>query len=210
MEIKSIKIKDLKKAEYNPRTMNNEEIEKLKNSIKEFGLVEPVVVNKDLTIIGGHQRVKAMEELKMEEIPCIIVDLDKKKEKILNLALNRIVGNWNERKLAELIKEVSEYPEIAIAGFDKDEIEMLNVQYDLIYDDNKAKVDPYDEEAIEKMFERNESIEVPVERPQVVVKKDKIAFYVRNMDQWKVINEKFKTPRKGELDIDKLVELAKK
>ena len=145
----------------------------------------------------------------MEEAPCIIVDLDKKKEKILNLALNRIVGNWNERKLAKLIKEVSEYPEIAITGFDKDEIEMLNVQYDLIYDDNKEKVDPYDEEAIEKMFERNESIEVPVENPQVVVKKDKIAFYVRNMDQWKVIKEKFKTPRKGELDIDKLVELTK-
>lgn len=61
MEIKNIKIKDLKKAEYNPRTMSDEEIEKLKNSIKEFGLVEPVVVNKDLTIIGGHQRVEAMD-----------------------------------------------------------------------------------------------------------------------------------------------------
>ena len=63
MEIKDQKIKDLKPAEYNPRIMSEEELEKLKNSVKEFGMVEPVIANKDLTVIGGHQRIKAVESL---------------------------------------------------------------------------------------------------------------------------------------------------
>ena len=60
MEIKNIRIDNLKEAGYNPRQMNAEDLEKLKYSVKEFGVVEPIVVNKDLTVIGGHQRLKVL------------------------------------------------------------------------------------------------------------------------------------------------------
>src|ERR1700722_6117278 len=87
-----IPIKDLIPATYNPRKIEPKELNKLKRSLTRFGFVEPVVANKDMTVIGGHQRLKAAEALGIVEVPVIFVDIPKGDEKALNLALNRISG----------------------------------------------------------------------------------------------------------------------
>lgn len=109
-------------AEYNPRRINKHDFAKLVQSIKEFGFIEPVVINKDHTIIGGHMRVRAAQELKFTEVPCVEVDLPKEKEKALNLALNRIHGEWDEDKLAELLFELENLPEVELTGFSESEV----------------------------------------------------------------------------------------
>ena len=91
-------IKDLNPAEYNPRKKlkpGDKEYEKIKHSIEEFGFADPVVVNSDMTIIGGHQRVTVAAALGYTEVPCAIVEVSKTQEKALNIALNKISGEWN-------------------------------------------------------------------------------------------------------------------
>ena len=93
MEFKKVRIADLVPTSYNPRKKlkpGDKEYEKIKNSIQEFGYVEPVIVNSDMTIIGGHQRVTVLSDLGYEEIDCIVIDIDKNKEKALNIALNKM------------------------------------------------------------------------------------------------------------------------
>lgn len=125
MQIQQIKIKDLKLAEYNPRKISDADLEALKNSIREFGFVEPIVANKNNQIVGGHQRVKAAQALGIESVPVFYVDLPAEKEKILNLALNRIHGDWDEGKLAKIIDELKDLPELDLSGFNDGEITSL-------------------------------------------------------------------------------------
>ena len=114
---------------------------KLKGSILEFGLVEPLVVNKDLTIIGGHQRYEALKSLGWKEVPCVVVDLSKEKEKVLNLALNKIQGTWDEFKLSEVISSVGDFEMLTKTGFEKEEVqllqELLDVDVDYLTKDDK-------------------------------------------------------------------------
>jgi ParB-like chromosome segregation protein Spo0J len=129
--MEKIAVSELKFAEYNPRQMPRAEMEKLKRSIREFGFVEPIVVNssKDRAnfIVGGHQRVRAAQELGMKDVPVVFVDLTEKKEKLLNLALNRIQGDWDEEKLRAIITEIarSDGADISISGFDEWEIKKI-------------------------------------------------------------------------------------
>lgn len=129
MEFKKLKITELIPASYNPRKKlkpGDPEFEKIKNSIIEFGYVDPVIVNRDLTVIGGHQRLSVLKELGHEEIDCVVIDIDKTREKALNLALNKISGEWNKELLADLIKELQglDY-DTGFTGFDPPEIEQL-------------------------------------------------------------------------------------
>lgn len=121
------KIEELKFAVYNPREITKHDFEALKRSIKEFGFVEPVVVNKDNTIIGGHMRVRAAKELGIAEVPCVFVDLDDTKAKLLNLALNKISGDWDESKLAEVLYNLKEIvpDDLELAGFTDLDIDSL-------------------------------------------------------------------------------------
>ena len=95
MEIKTVSVDQLKPWDKNPRNMNQLDFDNLVQSIKEFGFVEPVVVNKDNTVIGGHQRIRAAVKAGLKEVPVHYVNLSKKKEKALNLALNKIHGEWD-------------------------------------------------------------------------------------------------------------------
>lgn len=111
MQFQSYKIADLIPASYNPRKKlkpGDKEYEKIKNSIKEFGYVEPIIINSDMTIIGGHQRATVLADLGYTEVECIVVDIDKTKEKALNVALNKITGEWNKELLADLIKDLED------------------------------------------------------------------------------------------------------
>lgn len=129
MNIQKINIEKLKAAEYNPRKdlkPEDEEYQKIKKSILEFGYVAPVIVNSDMTVIGGHQRLKVLKELGYKEVECNIVDLDKTKEKALNIALNKITGEWDNAKLEELLAELKETDiDMDMTGFSFDEVDNI-------------------------------------------------------------------------------------
>jgi len=129
MEFRKINLLDLKHAEYNPRVdlkPGDKEFEKIKGSIAEFGYVEPIIVNSDMTIIGGHQRAKVLKELGYTEIDCVVIEVDKTKEKALNIALNKISGEWDFEALAKLLDELkTEDYNIELSGFDMKECEKL-------------------------------------------------------------------------------------
>ena len=129
MNIQKLKIECLKPAEYNPRKdlkVGDEEYEKIKKSIVEFGYVDPIIVNRDMTVIGGHQRLKVLQELGYTDIECVIVDLDKDREKALNLALNKISGEWDNSKLEELLLELQNTDiDLDITGFSFDEVDKM-------------------------------------------------------------------------------------
>lgn len=136
MKTEMVPIDSLTLADYNPRQISTHDFEKLQASIREFGFLEPVVVNKDSTIIGGHMRVRAAKAIGLKEVPVVRVDLPAGKERALNLALNRISGEWDEDKLAELIHSLKDTPDLALTGFDDDEInELLAGVMDVADDD---------------------------------------------------------------------------
>lgn len=124
MNINNIPVGDLNPATYNPRKISRQMLRSLKATIKEFGMVDPLIVNKDMTIIGGHQRFKACLELGFTEMPCVVLDLTKSKEKALNLALNKITGDWDRKKLERILSEI-ESIDIGLTGFDEQEIAKL-------------------------------------------------------------------------------------
>ena len=104
-ELKMLPVSVLKPAAYNPRKKlkkGDKEYKKIENSIREFGFADPLVVNADMTIIGGHQRLTVAIDLGYTEVPCAVVDVDKTREKALNIALNKITGAWDDQMLADL------------------------------------------------------------------------------------------------------------
>lgn len=128
MEIKTREIKDLHLATYNPRKITEKEMEKLKNSITTWGYVEPIIVNvrdNKNVVVGGNQRLKALKELGKTEVEVVEVDLDEDNEKALNIALNKISGEWEEEKLAELLKELEEKDLTDLTGFEDKEVSQL-------------------------------------------------------------------------------------
>jgi len=119
---------ELNPAKYNPRTINDSNYRKLKKIIETYGLVDPIICNKDQTIIGGHQRHRISIELGYETVPVVYVDLHKKDEKALNIALNNpsIQGDWNVGMLKDLIQELDTGEwDMELTGFDESEIERL-------------------------------------------------------------------------------------
>ena len=100
MKVETKLIKELKAASYNPRQISTKQYNDLKASIKKFGLVDPIIVNKDMTVIGGHQRLKICKELKHIEIDCVVLDLSKEEERELNIRLNKNTGEFDMDILA--------------------------------------------------------------------------------------------------------------
>lgn len=129
MEFKKLKINSLIPASYNPRKKlkpGDAEYEKIKNSITEFGYVDPIIVNSDMTIIGGHQRWSVLKALGYDEVDCVVIEIDKTKEKALNIALNKVTGEWNKELLADLIKDLQSLDyDISMTGFEPPEIDEL-------------------------------------------------------------------------------------
>jgi len=135
MEVTFLDLKILKQAEYNPRKLSAKQKEDLKESIKRFGLPEPIIVNSNKkranVIIGGHQRVDCVKELYEEgfeitrvpkgTIPTVLIDLSEEKEKELNLRLNRNHGEWDYTMLVEQFTK----EQLIDCGFEEIEIEPL-------------------------------------------------------------------------------------
>lgn len=127
MEIKELPLKELKPAAYNPRKKlkkGDKEYEKIKQSLLKFGYVDPIIVNKDMTVIGGHQRLTVLKDLDYETAKCVIVDLPKEDEKALNIALNKITGQWDDALLADLLLDLQESDfNLDLTGFEPPEID---------------------------------------------------------------------------------------
>ncbi len=130
MQIDTKKIADLIPADYNPRLdlqPGDAEYDKLKQSLETFGYVEPVIWNQRTErVVGGHQRLKVLEELGYESVDCVIVDLEEPDEKALNVALNKISGDWDKDKLADLMMDLESLDyDLALTGFDLPELDEL-------------------------------------------------------------------------------------
>jgi ParB-like chromosome segregation protein Spo0J len=137
MEIKNVLVKDIKYAPYNPRKISDEVLSKLKRSIEEFGYVEPIVVNKrTMHVVGGNQRLKVLRQMGIGEVQSVIVDLDETHEKALNIALNKINGEWDLPALKDLLLEIDTGEiDIELTGFEMPEIEELMTQFHIPEDE---------------------------------------------------------------------------
>ena len=199
LNIKKIKIEDIKPARYNPRSISDKDFKKLSESIEQFGLVDPIIINlKNHNIIGGHQRFdylyyeKKDTELHLIELGDIgwvfsDTDLeikDDNHEKALNLALNRISGEWNYDELNKLLDELAEFDLDKVTGFDYDLDEIdyefipLNDEYTNydIGDDDEILED--DDELINDDDTHNKSIEENSKEKNTATKTDEIVITI--------------------------------
>lgn len=153
MTIERIPVSRLNPAAYNPRKdlkPGDREYEKLKRSIAEFGYVEPVIWNRQTgNVVGGHQRLKVLVDLGQQEIDCVVVDLSSEREKALNIALNKIQGDWDEEKLATLMAEFDAADfDVSLTGFDASEVDaLLNRFYS-----HEAQEDDFDSDAAKEQI----------------------------------------------------------
>lgn len=166
METETIKITDLKPARYNPRKISPDEYQRLSRSIKEYGFVDPIIINlQNMHIIGGHQRYDILMDEYLnnnedyQELTIIkngdigwafpagqeleVKDLNY--EKGLNIALNnqKLMGSWDNSKLEDLFNDlVTEGFDYTLTGFEKDEIKDVFKDIDLNMEDPLASDDP--------------------------------------------------------------------
>lgn len=145
MEIREMPLEQLHKADYNPRVAlepGDPEFERLKNSIETFGEVAPIVWNQRTgRIVGGHQRLAVYKHLGRQTATVSVVDLDEKEEKLLNVALNKIKGQWDYSKLEQLLGDY-EIEEAKATGFSAQEIALILARNDDLEND----AEEYDDE----------------------------------------------------------------
>lgn len=127
IQIELVPIEELIHPDYNPRYMPSDEMQRLVDELKEFGMVENIVVNKrNMNIVGGNQRKLALELAGEDKAPVYFVDLNDNEEKRLNLALNKIGGQWDNIKLKELLETLE--GDFTNTGFTNEEMdELMNV-----------------------------------------------------------------------------------
>lgn len=147
METNKIKLTEIEPADYNPRQISTEDMKKLKNSIRQFGLADPIVINtKNNRIISGHQRYKALLDIYMEDglniaeeefvliskgdLGFILTEkdlelVDENHEKALNIAINNISGEWDMDKLSDLLSELNGNIDLELTGFDEYELDVF-------------------------------------------------------------------------------------
>jgi DNA modification methylase len=156
MQFQKINLDQLVYAQYNPRKSlqpGDVEFEKIRRSIQEFGYVDPIIVNQDYTIIGGHQRATVLKALGYTNVDVVIVEIDKVKEKALNIALNKISGEWQMDKLKELLIELEQQIDLGITGFDEEEFKELLASMDTL----QAVDDDFDVDAALEVIEEPKS-----------------------------------------------------
>jgi len=125
LAIHNVPVDDLVPDPANPRHITEAELEALTRSIREFGLIDPIIARAaDKTVIGGHQRLLAARRLGLKEVPVIFLDLNKEKAQLLSVALNKISGDFDQELLARLLADLAETPEVdlSLSGFEEKEI----------------------------------------------------------------------------------------
>ena len=128
METAIVKLDDIKPAEYNPRILlkaGDTEYEALKNSLERFGTATPLIVNKTTgNLVSGHQRLNVLKQMGETETEVVLIEVSAEKEKLLNIALNKIDGEWDYEKLEELFKDFSD-EDIQFRGYSAEELDGL-------------------------------------------------------------------------------------
>ena len=128
MEIVNVKLSEITPYANNPR-VNDEAVAAVVASIRKFGFIGAIILNKDKVIINGHTRVKAMKELGAETIPAVIVDhLTPEQENALRIADNKTgeIAEWDEALLKAELKALQDAGfEVGELGFDDEELEKL-------------------------------------------------------------------------------------
>jgi DNA modification methylase len=143
MKVKKIDINKLQPASYNPRQISTKQYKDLKESVNRFGVVDPIIINKDMTVIGGHQRLKVCKDLKHTEIDCVVLDLTKEEERELNIRLNKSGGEFDMDILANEfdVEELKDWGFKDIEfGFNIDKIVEGNTEDDHIPEVKESRV----------------------------------------------------------------------
>jgi DNA modification methylase len=128
INIEYIEIGNLRPDPANPRRISDQELESLTRIIKEFGMVDPIIARKeDKTVIGGHQRLLAARRLGYKTVPVVFVDLTIERARLLNIALNKISGSFDQELLARLLEDLNRVPnlDLTLSGFEEDELKKL-------------------------------------------------------------------------------------
>lgn len=137
-----VPIASLNPAPYNPRRISPDKVESLKASIREFGFVDPAIVNLrngpswpkgsgERVVVGGHQRLRAAAELGWSKVPVVFVDVDATRERLMNLALNNPAGEWDPVPLASILRELEAVVvdghklDLTPTGFSEREVQQL-------------------------------------------------------------------------------------
>ena len=156
MKIEKVNINDLISPEYNPREIMERDMERLKTSIEEFGYVDPIIVNEvNNHIVGGNQRYEALKSLGYDEVDVVYVhEEDPNREKALNIALNKISGDWDKEKLISIFEDFElQGFNVELTGFSDIEITSLQLENDMFYQEedfsNSDLEDKYEEPSIE-------------------------------------------------------------
>lgn len=128
LQIEHLPIDALRPDPANPRRISEADLESLTRSIGEFGLIDPIIARReDMTVIGGHQRLLAARRLGLKTVPVVLADLTVEQARLLNLALNRISGDWDQELLARLVADLApiEGIDLSLSGFDEGELSNL-------------------------------------------------------------------------------------
>ena len=128
LTVEEVPIDLLRPDPANPRRISDEELDSLERSIRQFGFVQPVLARKeDGVVIGGHQRLVAARRLGLATVPVTYLDLSIEQARLLNLALNKISGSWDDQLLARLLADLRTSPnvDLSLSGFGDDEIHDL-------------------------------------------------------------------------------------
>lgn len=145
--VEKINIDKLNEAAYNPRVKleaGSPEFEKLKKSIVEFGNVEPIVWNeKTGNVVGGHQRLAVLRSLGYDSIDCVVISVSEAEEKVLNLALNKIKGDWDYEKLKAILSDF-DGDNVDLTGFGADEVALYLADDDGIAEGDLGDYEPED------------------------------------------------------------------
>ena len=145
IQIEQLPIDELRPDPANPRRISDQELEILTRSIREFGLIDPIIARReDKMVIGGHQRLLAARKLGYKTVPVVLVDLTADQAHLLNIALNKISGSFDQELLARLLGELKQVPEIdlSLSGFGDEELKKLLKSLDAR--EKKERIESFD------------------------------------------------------------------
>ncbi len=148
LTIENVDIESLHPDPANPRRIGKDELEALTRSLRQFGFVQPVLVRKsDNVVIGGHQRLLAARRLGWKTVPVVFLDLSVEQSRLLNLALNKISGEWDQELLAQMLADLNPVEEIdlSLSGFSEEELGKLLKSLDVR--EKKERVETFDVDA---------------------------------------------------------------
>lgn len=167
MEFEVKRIADMNRAAYNPRVdlqPEDEEYQAIERSLKRHGLVQPIVWNRRTnTVVSGHQRLTVLEAQGETKVTVSVVDLDDIQEKELNVALNKITGEWDDDKLSVILNELGE--EATDTGFTLPEIDVLRDELKSYFDDVTAPDEEEPTEEPEESFLLSLTFDAADEKP---------------------------------------------